>query len=389
VRTEVYDGLRGMALVNFIKKETVLFISIILAAGSLFAVPPDSKYADYVDFKTICILFSLMSVMEGLKKTGVFSIVSENLLRRAKSMTAIVLILVYLCFGFSMFITNDVALITFVPLALAILRMTDESVRCQLLIPVITMQTIAANLGSMLLPTGNPQNLYLYGLSGMKLPEFILLLLPFSLAALVIITIWSITKCRTVRSTAEIYISDNNEKVKKIPVLIYFALFVICVLSVAGIVHYFAATLIVLAAVLIYDVKVLKTVDYSLLLTFVCFFIFIGNIGRIDAVNEILRRVTEGSEFLTSVIASQAVSNVPCAILLSGFTENYRGLIVGTNIGGLGTLIASMASLISFKYISNENPNLKKKYFIYSDLDFHTPCFIRNNGLYYEYMRIK
>jgi len=216
VRTEVYDGLRGMALVNFIKKETVLFISIILAAGSLFAVPPDSKYADYVDFKTICILFSLMSVMEGLKKTGVFSIVSENLLRRAKSMTAIVLILVYLCFGFSMFITNDVALITFVPLALAILRMTDESVRCQLLIPVITMQTIAANLGSMLLPTGNPQNLYLYGLSGMKLPEFILLLLPFSLAALVIITIWSITKCRTVRSTAEIYISDNNEKVKKI-----------------------------------------------------------------------------------------------------------------------------------------------------------------------------
>jgi len=368
VRTEVYDGLRGMALVNFIKKETVLFISIILAAGSLFAVPPDSKYADYVDFKTICILFSLMSVMEGLKKTGVFSIVSENLLRRAKSMTAIVLILVYLCFGFSMFITNDVALITFVPLALAILRMTDESVRCQLLIPVITMQTIAANLGSMLLPTGNPQNLYLYGLSGMKLPEFILLLLPFSLAALVIITIWSITKCRTVRSTAEIYISDNNEKVKKIPVLIYFALFVICVLSVAGIVHYFAATLIVLAAVLIYDVKVLKTVDYSLLLTFVCFFIFIGNIGRIDAVNEILRRVTEGSEFLTSVIASQAVSNVPCAILLSGFTENYRGLIVGTNIGGLGTLIASMASLISFKYISNENPNLKKKYFIYFTL---------------------
>lgn len=349
MRTEVYDGLRGMALVNFIKKETVLFISIILAAGSLFAVPPDSKYADYVDFKTICILFSLMSVMEGLKKTGVFSIVSENLLRRAKSMTAIVLILVYLCFGFSMFITNDVALITFVPLALAILRMTDESVRCQLLIPVITMQTIAANLGSMLLPTGNPQNLYLYGLSGMKLPEFILLLLPFSLAALVIITIWSITKCRTVRSTAEIYISDNNEKVKKIPVLIYFALFVICVLSVAGIVHYFAATLIVFAAVLIYDVKVLKTVDYSLLLTFVCFFIFIGNIGRIDAVNEILRRVTEGSEFLTSVIASQAVSNVPCAILLSGFTENYRGLIVGTNIGGLGTLIASMASLISFK----------------------------------------
>lgn len=352
-------------MIRFIKNETVLFISMILAVVSMIIITPDKLYADYVDFKTICILFSLMAVMEGFKETGIFSKISGALLKKAHGMTAIVLILVYLCFGLSMFITNDVALITFVPLTITILNMTNETVKRKLLVPVITIQTIAANLGSMLLPTGNPQNLYLYGISDMKLLDFILLLLPFSLMAFFIVTFWSIIKCRKVSMSSKVNIPESSKKPDMKYILIYSILFLICVLSVARIFHYLIVTLIVLTAVLIFNRKILKTVDYSLLITFVCFFIFIGNMGRIDAVNSVLRNVTVGNEFLTAVIASQVVSNVPCAILLSGFTENYRELIFGVNIGGLGTLIASMASLISFKYISKEGPGLKRNYFIY------------------------
>lgn len=352
-------------MIKFIKNETVLLISIILAIVSMFIIKPDKLYADYIDLKTIFTLFSLMAVMEGFKKTGVFNKISRTLINKAKSMTSIMLILVYLCFFFSMFITNDVALITFVPLAITILNMTDKSVRNKLLVSVVTIETISANLGSMLLPTGNPQNLYLYGISGMKLSDFILLLLPFSLIAFAIITIWSILKCRKISLSSDIYISENKEKLNIKSVLMYFILFLLCILSVSGISNYLIITAIVLLVILIFDRKILKTVDYSLLLTFVCFFIFIGNMGRIDTINNLLISITDGNEFITSVIASQAVSNVPCAILLSGFTNNYKDLIIGTDIGGLGTLIASMASLISFKYICKESPEQKKRYFIY------------------------
>ncbi len=353
----------NMKLLKFIRSEIVLFISAVLAVVSVFIIPPDREYAGYINYKTICILFALMAVMEGFKKTGVFSTVSGILLERAKGIRTVVLILVYLCFFLSMFITNDVSLITFVPLSIAVLSMAGESVKKRLLVPVIVIQTVAANLGSMLFPMGNPQNLYLYGISGMKLWKFILLLLPYTGIAFAVITLWSVFICKNVSSEIKIPQTERNLSLRQIN--IYSGLFVICVLSVAGIVHYIAAMVFVVAVILICDRKIFRTIDYSLLLIFIFLFVFIGNMGRVDAVDNFLKGITNGNEFIVSVLASQIISNVPCAILLSGFTDNYQALIAGTNIGGLGTLIASMASLISFKNAAKECPEMKGRYFVY------------------------
>lgn len=353
----------NMKLLKFIRSEIVLFISAVLAVVSVFIIPPDREYAGYINYKTICILFALMAVMEGFKKTGVFSTVSGILLERAKGIRTVVLILVYLCFFLSMFITNDVSLITFVPLSIAVLSMAGESVKKRLLVPVIVIQTVAANLGSMLFPMGNPQNLYLYGISGMKLWKFILLLLPYTSIAFAVITLWSVFICKNVSSEIKIPQTERNLSLRQIN--IYSGLFVICVLSVAGIVHYIVAMVFVVAVILICDRKIFRTIDYSLLLTFIFLFVFIGNMGRVDAVDSFLKGITNGNEFIVSVLASQIISNVPCAILLSGFTDNYQALIAGTNIGGLGTLIASMASLISFKNAAKECPEMKGRYFVY------------------------
>lgn len=353
----------NMKLLKFIRSEIVLFISAVLAVVSVFIIPPDREYAGYINYKTICILFALMAVMEGFKKTGVFSTVSGILLERAKGIRTVVLILVYLCFFLSMFITNDVSLITFVPLSIAVLSMAGESVKKRLLVPVIVIQTVAANLGSMIFPMGNPQNLYLYGISGMKLWKFILLLLPYTGIAFAVITLWSVFICKNVSSEIKIPQTERNLSLRQIN--IYSGLFVICVLSVAGIVHYIAAMVFVVAVILICDRKIFRTIDYSLLLTFIFLFVFIGNMGRVDAVDNFLKGITNGNEFIVSVLASQIISNVPCAILLSGFTDNYQALIAGTNIGGLGTLIASMASLISFKNAAKECPEMKGRYFVY------------------------
>lgn len=353
----------NMKLLKFIRSEIVLFISAVLAVVSVFIIPPDRKYAGYINYKTICILFALMAVMEGFKKTGVFSTVSGILLERAKGIRTVVLILVYLCFFLSMFITNDVSLITFVPLSITVLSMAGESVKKRLLVPVIVIQTVAANLGSMLFPMGNPQNLYFYGISGMKLWKFILLLLPYTGIAFAVITLWSVFVCKNVSSEIKIPQTERNLSLRQIN--IYSGLFVICVLSVAGIVHYIVAMVFVVAVILICDRKIFRTIDYSLLLTFIFLFVFIGNMGRVDAVDSFLKGITNGNEFVVSVLASQIISNVPCAILLSGFTDNYQALIAGTNIGGLGTLIASMASLISFKNAAKECPEMKGRYFVY------------------------
>ena len=353
----------NMKLLKFIRSEIVLFISAVLAVVSVFIIPPDREYAGYINYKTICILFALMAVMEGFKKTGVFSTVSGILLERAKGIRTVVLILVYLCFFLSMFITNDVSLITFVPLSIAVLSMAGESVKKRLLVPVIVIQTVAANLGSMLFPMGNPQNLYLYGISGMKLWKFILLLLPYTGIAFAVITLWSVFICKNVSSEIKIPQTERNLSLRQIN--IYSGLFVICVLSVAGIVHYIVAMVFVVAVILICDRKIFRTIDYSLLLTFIFLFVFIGNMGRVDAVDSFLKGITNGNEFIVSVLASQIISNVPCAILLSGFTDNYQALIAGTNIGGLGTLIASMASLISSKNAAKECPEMKGRYFVY------------------------
>ena len=348
-------------VLGFIKKEPVLFAAIILAAVSCFFVPPDSGYAGYIDFRTLAILFCLMSVMAGLSELGVFDILARRLLERVKSLRTMIFILWGLCFVFSMIITNDAALITFVPLTIVILKMLGNEAEERFLVPIVkkdkliflvVMQTIAANLGSMLTPIGNPQNLYLYGKSGMGIGEFLLIMLPYSAVAFLLLAAWTLIISRKDKTPLSVNFGEQKELSGKKKLAGYGAVFAICLLTVAHILPYYVTLAITVLYILIFDRNVLKKVDYSLLLTFVGFFIFVGNMGRIEGFKTFLEGIISGNEVLTAVISGQIISNVPAALLLSGFTENFKALIIGTNIGGLGTLIASMASLISYKYIN-------------------------------------
>ena len=365
VRTDKVNGGADVnRTIEFIKKEAVLCAAVLLALISMFFVFPDKQYADYIDFRTLGILFSLMAVMEGMKSIGVFRLTAEGLLKRAGSIRSIAMILVGLCFFSSMIITNDVALITFVPFTIVTFRMLGRKTEDELLVPIVVMQTLAANLGSMLTPLGNPQNLYLYGVSGISLGRFIKLLLPFAALSFLMLFVWILVKTSSYEFEAEISLSDDGSKLSKSRFAVYLLLFAVCLLAVADVIHFVVAAGAAAAVLLIADRRLLGKIDYSLLLTFIGFFIFIGNMSRVEAINSFLSRIIDGNEFAVSVGASQVISNVPAALLLSGFSDNYEKLILGTDIGGLGTLIASMASLISFKCISKERPDVKKRYFL-------------------------
>lgn len=351
-------------LFAFAKKEAVLSIAAVLAVLSSFLVRPDKLYIGYIDFRTLAILLCLMSVMAGLRRLGIFDRMGGFLLSKTKSFMQVALVLVGLCFVGSMIITNDVALITFVPFAFVVLKLLGAEQMETWIVPIVGMQTIAANLGSMLTPIGNPQNLYLYGLSGLGFGAFLNLMLPYAAVSAVLLILWAVIACRKAPAM-EHFARDNaplNGKQKKLAAL-YGCLFAVCLACVARFLPYTVMLGIVLVLVLIFDRQTFSNVDYSLLLTFVAFFIFIGNLGRIEAFSTRLGSALQGREVLISVLASQVTSNVPAALLLSGFTGNIKGLIVGTNLGGLGTLIASMASLISYRQICAGAPAQKGKYF--------------------------
>ena len=342
---------------SFLKKEIVLTISGILAILSCILVHPDPEYVRYIDWHTICILFCLMAVMTGFKDMGLFQYTGESLLKKIKSERGVVCILVFLCFFSSMLITNDVALITFVPLALLILAMAKME---QSLCFVVMLMTIAANLGSMLTPIGNPQNLYLYAASGLSLSSFLLLMLPYTILSGVLLLLGILIRFRKTAVPVELPNSQNTMNLKKI--IYYGMLFLLCLLAVAKICPIGLLFGIILIAVIIDNRKLLLQIDYSLLFTFIFFFIFIGNMGRFPAFRDFLSSILEGKVTLAAVLSSQVISNVPAALLLSGFTSEWTALIVGTNLGGLGTLIASMASLISYKQLAQNHPEIKGKY---------------------------
>ncbi|MCH5332624.1 MAG: anion permease [Agathobacter sp.] len=355
-------------MISYLKRETVLCIAVLLALLSMLWVHPSRDYIDYIDFRTLALLFCLMAVVAGMSRIGVFDWLAGKLLAKAKREWQIIMLLVLLCFFFGMVITNDVALVTFVPLAIIVLR---RSGGIRLLIPVVAMQTIAANLGSMLTPVGNPQNLYLYGRAGISVGAFLRLTLPYGGAALVLILIWCGMIARRSRGKEESKQEKNTampevsriEKPGKLA--LYMILFVLCLLVVARLLPCAAVFIAVLVVFLIVDRGALAQVDYALLGTFVGFFVFIGNLGQLEAFRSFLSRVMDGHEVLTAIVSSQVMSNVPAALLLSGFTENYEKLIIGVNLGGLGTLIASMASLISFKYLAKEEGVKRGKYIGY------------------------
>ncbi len=347
-------------IIHWIKSEIVLVVATILAIVSAFFNPPSRAYIEFIDFRVLGILLSLMLVMAGLQLNGVFKQLGELLVKRCNSTLTLSLVLVFLCFFSSMLLTNDVALITFVPFALLTLKMTGQE---SMMIKVVVAQTIAANLGSMLTPMGNPQNLYLYGLSGMDMGQFILLMLPYTVVSAVLLLVLLCVGRREKLSLEDMY--DEPFTAKPWHIAVYIVLFVACIACVLHIVEWYIITVITVVAVVLVDRRVFGRADYSLLFTFISFFIFIGNMGQIPLVSNMLKSLIEGREAIVSILSSQVVSNVPAAILLSGFTDNYNALIIGTNLGGLGTLIASMASLISYKQFVNAYPERKGRYFMY------------------------
>ena len=351
-------------LIRFFLAETVLCTALALAAFSMLLVRPDAEYLSYIDFRTLAILFCLMGAMAGLQKTGVFQWIAQALLARVRKTRQLVWILVLLCFFSSMAVTNDVALITFVPFTFTVLDLIGPEARKRLTVPIVVLQTVAANLGSMLTPIGNPQNLYLYGRAGLSLGAFLLLMLPYTCVSFLLMILWSTVQSRAYNVPVEVSFREEIRlDRKKAQLAGYLVLFALDLLTVARVIPYGLALLLTVAGLLVLDRSIFARVDYSLLLTFVGFFVFIGNMGRLPVFYEFLQKIVSGHELLAGAAASQVISNVPAALLLSGFTEDFPPLIVGVNLGGRGTLIASMASLISYKFVAREEPGMKGPYF--------------------------
>lgn len=344
------------------KPDTVLCIAWILAVISAFFVHPGKEYLGYIDFRSLGILWGLMVIIQGFKENSVFDKIAGFLLSKVKCGWQLAAVLIFMCFLGSMLITNDVALITFVPFAIMILHGCERE---DMMIPTVVLQTVAANLGSMLTPIGNPQNLYLYGLTGMGLGQFILIMLPYSLlsALLLAVSLLLIPDRKKSLSTSE-KSGITRHFGSKVQIIIYTVLFVIALLTVVKVIPWFVFAIIVLLIVGGMDYKILFRADYILLLTFIGFFIFTGNMGNIAVISSFLEGMLTGREFPISIALSQVISNVPATLMLSGFTTDYRSLLLGVNIGGLGTLIASMASLISYKAYSREYKENSGKYLL-------------------------
>ena len=440
-------------ILEFIKKEPILTVATVLAIISCFFVTPGREYLSYINWRTLILLFCLMAVVSGFAKAGVFRYISRKLSQRMKDTRRLSVGFMLLCFLLSMFVTNDVALVTVVPLTLLTMMGCSEKAKIQTLV----QETIAANLGSMLTPFGNPQNLYLTSYYGIGMGEFLRLMLPYTGVALVILLLQTLIspkeglggKAREAgisergasdagvpegrakgavipereareagipegrvkgagtpereareagipegrvkeaeipegknREAASLYESGENltgkdemyeealrekllrSKGRLVSILLYGILFIVSMFSVARILDYRILFGIILITILVYDRSVLRNVNYTLLLTFVSFFVLIGNLGAMTQIQAALTQMIDGRELLTAILSSQIISNVPAAVLLSGFTDQGKALIVGTDLGGLGTLIASMASIITFQLYSLESGAKKGKYFL-------------------------
>ena len=333
------------AVLQFIRREPILIVSALAALVSCCFVPPDGAYLGYIDLRTLALLYALMLVVEGLRGAGAFDLLAHAALQRAKTVRTMGLLLVALSFFSAMLITNDVALLTFVPFALLLPGMTA---RVNELILIVALQTVAANLGSMLTPVGNPQNLYLYSNYGLSAADFFTITVPFWLLSLLLVLLLCFLLPRAPLENP----SSDAPTLDRRALGLYGALLVVCLLAVFRVLGWPLMLLLVVAVLLALDRKMLLRADFMLLLTFVAFFVFAGNLARLGAVDRLLRRLLLGREYLAALLASQVISNVPSALLLSGFTDNARDLVLGVDIGGLGTPIASLASLISLKLYS-------------------------------------
>lgn len=329
---------------NFIKKEIVLILSVSLAIITSFISSPKLSY---IDFKVLILLFNLMVVVAAFKELKVLDSIAISLLRKCSTYTSISFALVFITFLASMVVTNDVALITFVPLSIVVAKKSDINV-----LKIVILQTLAANLGSSFTPMGNPQNLFIYSFYNLDPSDFFKITAPFVILSVLFLSV-IILKSKKIK--LDLDLEDVEIKNKK-DVIFFSILFAIILLSVFHIVDYRLAFIITILTVLILNKKLLTQIDYSLLLTFIGFFIFIGNISTMDSIRSFMMGILNSpkSTFITSILSSQVISNVPATMLLSGFTNNFKELLLGVNIGGMGTLIASLASVISYKIYTNE-----------------------------------
>ena len=295
-----------------------------------------------------------MVVVAGLRRAGAFSSLARTLCERAATTRQLGFILVMLCFASSMFITNDVALLTFVPFSIMVLSIAG---RQKQIVPVIVFQTVAANMGSMLTPVGNPHNLYIYSYYDIPAWTFLKMTFPVWAASLLIV----IVLCLTIPKDEINHEMKGSQPLDRKALAVYCVLFAVCLLTVARVIPWQLMLAIIIVFLAFYERKMLLHADFLLLLTFICFFIFSGNMARIEIIYETLSGLIKGHELLLGAALSQIISNVPATLLLSNFTDNAKELLLGVDIGGLGTPVASLASLISLKlYMVAKNASLAR-----------------------------
>ncbi len=347
-------------MLKFIKSEMVFVIALAAAVLSSFFNPPSQEWISAVDFRTLALLFCLMGVSEGFKSSGLFTSVASSLTRKAGNISRLSLFLVMIVFFSSMLFTNDVALLMFVPFTMMI--MDKEKRDENYIIRIVILETIAANLGSMTTPVGNPQNIFICSYFSLDAGTFFAAILPYSLISLImVLIIWRIFLAEREKLETE---NDDDTSADRKKTLMFSVFLVLALLSVFRVLDWKILFIAELAVLIIFDRKTLLKIDYILLLTFVCFFIFSANIRSIDTVERLLTSFMDKSAIATSAIVSQVISNVPAAILLSPFTDSAEGVLVGTDIGGLGTPVASLASLISMKFYFKRERGKKGKYII-------------------------
>ena len=340
----------------FFKKNTVMCIALLAAIITSFVVPIDKSYIGYFDYKTLACLFCVLAVVCALKNINFFYMLARKVVQCFRNARMSVLALAYITFIGSMLIANDMALLTFLPLGYFVLTTTKKE---KYMAVTFIMQNLAANLGGMLTPFGNPQNLYLYSKFNIPNIEFIqIMALPFASS------IFLITLCCIIFVKPEpLKLSDEKIVLDPSKTILYLALFALSVVIVFRGIPYWIGLIVIPAVIFFVDRKALKMVDYGLLFTFVFFFVFAGNMARITVIREVFSFLLTKNTLLVSIISCQIISNVPSAILLSQFTSNYADLLVGVNIGGVGTLISSLASLITYReYVKNNSE--KKGYYI-------------------------
>ena len=342
-------------ILNFIKNEVVLSVAILITIVTCFFVPPDKEYITYFDYKTLICLFCMLAVVAGLKSTNAFELISRKMIGLFHTRRAVIYALVYGTFFFDMIVANDMSLITFLPLTYIVLHSTKND---KYLAFTFIMQTIAANMGGMITPYGNPQNLYLYSYYNIGTLEFFSILLFQAITVAVLLYIC----CAFIHNEPLKLRKNSKIIISKKELYIYAVLFIIVILTIFRVIPYLITLGIVVTTILIFDRKRFKQVDYALIATFCVFFIFSGNIARISVIKEFISKIVVKNTLLAGIISCQFISNVPTAIFLSKFTTNYQELLISVNIGSLGIIISSLASLITLKEFLKHQPKKFWKY---------------------------